>query len=46
MLLILKNTFDLIIRGQVLDMTVKELSHDFIRGQSVAETGFHATLDR
>ena len=42
MLLILKNIFfDLIIQGQVLDITSKEMSHDFVWGQSVAETFRH-----
>ena len=36
MLLILKKYHDLINRGQVLDMTVQEMSHNFVRGQSVA----------
>ena len=35
-----KTIFDLIIRGEVLDMTVQKKSHDFVRGQSVAETCF------
>ena len=34
-----KTFFDLIIRGQILDMTV-QMPHDFVRGQSVAETCF------
>ena len=41
MLLMLKNTiFDLLYRGEVLDITVQWMSHDFVRGHSVAETCF------
>ena len=37
MLPILKKT-DLIIGGQILDITVQKMSLDFVRGQAVAET--------
>ena len=44
MLLILKKTiFDLIILGEVLDIT--EMSHDFVRGQSVAVSDSGARPD-
>ena len=33
-----KTIFDLIIRGQILDITVQKISLDFVRGQAVAET--------
>ena len=33
-----RTIFDLIIRGQVLDMTVQTMSHNVVRGQYVAET--------
>ena len=35
-----KTISDMIIRGQVLDMNFQRKSHDFVRGQSVAETCF------
>ena len=48
-----KTILDLIIQGQVLDMTIQRNVHDFVRGQSVAETCFShwgyeimTTLDR
>ena len=37
LLILKKNIFDLIIRGEDLDMTVQRMSHDFVRGQSVVK---------
>ena len=45
MLLILKKTiFDLIIPRYIKIWQSKEMSHDFVRGQSVAETCFWARI--